>query len=169
MNNILNGDFENVALGFNQFLAYGDFDLAQKENFKWLYKDNFRGDDVNLLNGTTAWNFLQPYPSNSQILVLRNFGHICQNIDLIAGMHNISFYHCNRPGEENPLTIALTPTKKNKNDKQTSLNTTIHSNNNWSYFSHEIYIPNTTLYTFRLSGTRINGDNSVGLDNIVIT
>jgi len=95
---IINGNFSSPAITANSY-QYINSDLDVEG---WHF-------NAVLINTSSAWEYIQPYPSGNQAACLQGISQkIYQILNIPAGSYNLSFYSSGRPGFlTNPIQILL--------------------------------------------------------------
>jgi hypothetical protein len=125
-----------------------------------------------LMNNSSAWQFLTPYPSGNQAVAIQKQTYIYTTLNLSTGVnYTITFNGCSRPcclstNVGNPINLQLY-TSANAFISTIS-NFTPSPINTWQNFSYTFTVPTTQTYNLYFYGTSAD-DQSTAINGVSLT
>lgn len=154
---IINGDFSLPAISSNthQYLSVATY------AGNWYFSAG-----MNIVNGTTAWNYPLPYPSPNQILNFQGSPFSYATIYLRSGVnYQLSFYVAARSSGGILLNVDLRTTS---DVVVSQIATGITSINSWQLKTYTFTVPSSQGYRLFFQ-TVANGGLATAIDNVQIT
>ena len=156
-----NGSFANPVLNNNSYTYYSNLSAANQALLVWTSSGN-SGTGGCLINNATAWNYTTPYPSGSQAFSLQKNSVVSESIYLVPGTYTIAWSEESRNGQVNPYYFEV-------NGVPESPLISDGNGTTWSTTSAVFTIPTAGSYSLGFSGTITSADDSVGLNNVVLS
>jgi archaellum component FlaC len=159
---IQNGNFSQPALKNNTY----QYITSASTVPGWYF-----GGTV-LMNNSSAWQFLTPYPSGNQAVAIQKQTYIYTTLNLSTGInYTITFSGCSRPcclstNVGNPINLQLY-TSANA-FISTIANFTPSPVNTWQNFSYTFTVPTTQTYNLYFYGTSAD-DQSTAITSVALT
>ena len=158
------------------FITNGNFSQPQIANNSYQYlagSSSVPGWDFNcvLVNNSTAWSYLMPYPNGDQCASIQGTGYINQIVNLYAGVtYTVSFVAsgrncCDGSGLSNPVNIQLYTTS---NEYVSTVSNFQPPVSVWTNYSKTFTVPTSQNYKLYFSGTWTASDRSTAIQNIYI-
>lgn len=118
-----------------------------------------------LINNSSAWGFIKPYPFGSQCVSIQKTQTISQSIKFNSGTYNISFYACGRnccdgSGTSNPINVQF---------NGITISTVTPPVTSWTMYKIPFNVTANGNNTIMFSGTTSSTDRSTAIQNINIT
>lgn len=121
--------------------------------------------NATLINNSSAWEFIKPYPFGSQCVSIRKTQTISQRIKFNSGTYNISFYACGRnccdgSGTSNPINVQF---------NGITISTVTPPVTSWTMYKIPFNVTANGNNTIMFLGTSGSSDRSTAIQNIRIT
>jgi len=153
VSSILNGDFSQPTISNNSYNYINSASTVPG----WVF-------NAILVNNSSAWGFVMPYPFGNQCVSIQRDQSISQVVDFNSGSYNISFYACGRnccdgTGTSNPIAIQL---------NGTTISTIQPPVNVWKNYSIAFNVVTNGKNTIIFKGTTTSTDKSTAIQNVSI-
>ena len=157
----------------NSSIVNGNFSQPVINNNSYEYIGSVPGwtGSFVLINNSTAWGYVMPYPNGNQSACLQQTGYMAQTISLGPGNYTLSWNASGRPVATGSNTINVYCF-----NSTTTFNSSLPINytftpgvNSWQEYSTILNITTQGNYIIQFTGTLTNGDYSSAITGISLS